>query len=122
MTFFDIFRYAIFGLFGVGMGFMAITNVLAFKVLRPPKHLGFLWWHVISISLAFACMGLVSVERVTGQLGNPPSWRTWVTLSGVTLFAAAQIIIFRVERQRLVNHRAVQVAEAMLQAHTTAGA
>lgn len=89
---------------------MLMTNVIAFMVLRPPKKLGFLWWHVTSISLSFLCIGLVSVERVTGQLGNPPSWRTWVTLIGMLLFTTAQVIIFSVERQRLITQRAVAVA------------
>lgn len=113
MNSFDLIRYAIFLTFGAGTGLMCITNVLAFKVLRPPKKLGFLWWHVTSISLSFICVGIVATERVVGTLGDPPGWRSVLVLFGMTLYCLAQFIIFRVERLRLVNSRAVTVASML---------
>lgn len=112
MTFFDLVRMAVFALFGIGIGFMLLTNVIAFMVLRPPKKLGFLWWHVTAISLSFLCLGIVATERVVGSLGDPPGWRSALVLFGMTLFATAQAIIFGVERQRLVADRAMKVAIA----------
>lgn len=112
MAFYDLLRYAIMALFGVGIGFMLMTNCIAFMVLRPPQRLGFLWWHVTSISISFLCLGLVSVERVVGSLGQPPTWRTWTVLAGTALFATAQAIIFSVERQRLIARRSLGVASA----------
>lgn len=108
---FDVVRFAAFATFGVGAGFMVLTNIMAFMVLRPPKKLGFLWWHVTSISISFLCLGLVSVEHVSGKLGDPPGWRSAVVLFGTVLFLIAQIIIFRVERKRLIQKRAFDVAE-----------
>ncbi len=99
----DLLRYAIFSLFGLGVGFMLITNVMAYMVLRPPRRLGFLWWHVTAVSIAMSCFGVVSVERVVGRLGNSLSWHAPVVLLGCVLFAVSQVIIFRVERQRLVD-------------------
>lgn len=110
MTLFDVLRFAILGFFGIGVGFMLMTNVIAFIVLRPAKRLGFVWWHVTSISLSFICIGVVATERVVGALGAPPTWRTLLTLLGMALYAVAQAIIFSVERQRLVESRARSVA------------
>lgn len=107
MTLFDVLRFVIFTTFGLGVGFMLITNVIAYQVLRPPRELGFLWWHVTGISLSFLCLGVVAVDRAVSKLGDPPTWRTFVTLAGCLLFAVAQTIIFNVERQRLVQARAL---------------
>lgn len=104
----DLVRLVIFGLFGVGVAFMCVTNIIAAMVLRPPKKLGFLWWHVTSISIAFLCLGTVAIERVTGRWGYPATWRTWVTLVGIILFSASQFVIFNVERQRLMYNRAAE--------------
>lgn len=114
MTAFDTVRYAVFLTFGVGIGFMLLTNVMAFQVLRPPKKLGFLWWHVTSISLSFLSIGIVAAERVVGKLGDPPGWRSVLVLFGMTLYMTAQILIFKVERQRLVNSRATRMALSAL--------
>lgn len=106
MHLFDVIRFIAFFTFGLGMGLCALTNVIAYKVLRPPERLGFLWWHVTSISLSFGCIGVVAVEAVASRLGNPPSWRGVVVLVGTTLFLVAQAIIFKVEKQRLVYQKA----------------
>lgn len=98
--FLDLIRYLDFAMFGVGCAFMFVTNVLAFHVLRPPKKLGFLWWHVTSISIAFLCLGSVAVQVAFNRLGDETSWRTPVTFVGLLLFMVAQSIIFTVERQR----------------------
>ena len=112
MRLFDVVRYAVFLLFGAGLGFMTLTNILAFWVLRPAQKLGFMWWHVTSISLSFICIGIVATERVAGRLGDPPGWRTLLTVIGMALYAVAQAIIFTVERQRYVEKRAQQIADA----------
>lgn len=113
MTVFDIVRYAVFATFGVGVGLMALTNLIAFRVLRPPRRIGFLWWHITAISLSFLCLGVVSIEYVTGELGDPPGWRAATVLLGTTLFMVAQWIIFNVERQRLVNKQAIAVVDSV---------
>ncbi len=102
----DLLRYVIFGLFGTGAGFMLMTNFMAYAVLRPPRRMGFLWWHVTAVSIAMSCFGVVAVEHVVGRLGNSLSWHAPVVLLGCVLFAVSQIIIFRVERQRLVEKAA----------------
>jgi hypothetical protein len=113
LTLFDFVRFAVFGTFGIGIGFMLMTNVMAFMVLRPPKRLGFLWWHVTAISLSFLCIGVVAADTVAERLGeSEPGWRSALTLFGMTLYMVAQIIIFGVERQRLINSRAMSVAVA----------
>ncbi len=99
----DVLRFLVFGLFGVGTGLMLITNVMAYRVLRPPRRVGFLWWHVAAVSLALFCFGIVAVEHIVGRLGQPLNWRAPVVLLGCVLFATSQAIIFRVERQRLVE-------------------
>ncbi len=104
----DLLRYTIFALFGVGAGFMLMTNIMAYMVLRPPRRLGFLWWHVTAVSIAMSCFGVVAVERVVGRLGNSLSWHAPVVLLGCLLFSVSQVIIFRVERQRLVDKVAQQ--------------
>lgn len=106
MTVFDLVRLLVFGTFGVGIGLMVLTNLIAFQVLRPPKHLGFLWWHVTSVSISFLAIGIVAVEEVTSTLGNPPGWRSFLTLFGTTLYMISQFIIFKVERQRLIVAKA----------------
>lgn len=106
LTAFDVMRLLIFASFGIGIGFMVLTNMIAFMVLRPPKKLGFLWWHITSISLSFLCIGIVATERVAGDLGEPITWRTPLVLFGMLLYMVAQAIIFSVERQRLVLSRA----------------
>lgn len=109
---FDLIRVLAFGTFGIGVGFMVLTNIMAFMVLRPPQKLGFLWWHVTAISISFLCLGTVAVDIVAGKLGDPPNWRSGVTLVGTTLFMVAQMIIFTVERARLVGRHAEQVVTA----------
>lgn len=113
MTLYDLVRVLVFATFGGGMGFAILTNVIAFQVLRPPHKLGFLWWHVTSITLAFLFIGIVAVERVAGALGDPPSWRTFVCAAGTSLFLVAQIIIFLVERGRLIHKKAIEAAAAV---------
>lgn len=108
---FDIVRLASFAAFGLGVGFMVVTNYIAFRVLRPPHRIGFLWWHVTAISAAFLCFGVVAVERVVGRLGNPSTWYGWVTLVGAILFFVSQLLIFRVERARLVEKQALRRIE-----------
>lgn len=110
MSWFDILRLLIFACYGLGVAFMVVTNFIAYMVLRPPKKLGFLWWHVTAISVSFLCFGTVAIERVTRSFGDDLSWRTWVTLAGVVTFAASQVIIFSVERDRLMDIRAVRRA------------
>ncbi len=104
----DLLRFAIFALFGIGVGFMTLTNVMAYRVLRPPRRLGFLWWHVTSVSIAMLCFGGVAVAAVGGRLGEPLIWASPTVLFGCVLFATSQVIIFRVERQRLVEKVARQ--------------
>lgn len=99
----DLIRYLIFVFSGIGVGFMIMTNIIAYKVLRPPKRLGFLWWHVTSISLSFLMVGAVALDNVVGRIGEPFTWRTPMLLAGSMLFATAQVIIFGVERNRLVQ-------------------
>lgn len=106
-------RFGVFAMFGVGAGFMVVTNLMAFSVLRPSKDkLGFLWWHVTAISLSFACIGLVAVEQVASKVGNPFGWRTLLVFVGMLLYVVAQVIIFSVERRRLISARAHRVAAA----------
>ncbi len=107
MRLFDLIRYWSFLTFGIGCGFMLLTNYISFRVLRPPKKVGFLWWHVTAVSVSFACLGFISVEYVGGKLGDPPGWRSGVVVVGTSLFALAQVLIFNVERSRLVQKRAL---------------
>lgn len=104
---YDYLRIATITLFGGGAGFMVLTNVIAFSVLRPPKKLGFLWWHVTSISLAWLMVGGSSAYVVFTNLGNPPGRITAFVLPGMALFFVAQVIIFMVERGRLASKRAL---------------
>ncbi len=99
----DAFRVVIFLLFAFGAGFMLVTNIIAYRVLRPPRRIGFLWWHVTAVSVSVLCFGAVALDRVIGQLHQPLTWRTPTVLLGCVLFAVSQAIIFRVERQRLVE-------------------
>ncbi len=99
----DLLRFTIFALFGIGSGFMLMTNYMAYRVLRPPRRLGFLWWHVTAVSVSVLCFGTVAVVTVASRLGEAITWRTPTTLLGCILFATSQVIIFRVERQRLVE-------------------
>lgn len=109
----DFLRILLFIPFGVGVGFMLVTNIIAFQVLRPAQKLGFLWWHVTAISLSFMMIGVVAVETQAARLGeDSTSWRLPVTLAGTILFMVAQVIIFNVERQRLVQKRATQIVAA----------
>lgn len=110
---FDLVRFTVFALFGIGLGFMLMTNVMAFMILRPPRRLGFLWWHVTAISLSFACIGVVATERVVSKIGDPPGWRSAVVLVGMLLYASAQVIIWNVERRRYINARALEVVDAL---------
>ncbi len=103
----DVIRFVIFSTYGVGVGFMAMTNVIAYRVLRPPRRIGFLWWHVTAVSATVLCFGVVAVEGVIGRLGNPHiRWQSLVVLIGCLLFVTSQVIIFRVERQRLIEQLA----------------
>lgn len=111
MTLFDLVRVLVFSTFGVGVGFMVLTNCIAFIVLRPPKAMGFLWWHVASISLSFLCLGSVGTWFVASRFGDPPGLASLVVLVGTILFAIAQILIFRVERGRLIFARAAKKAD-----------
>ncbi len=104
----DVIRFVIFSTYGVGVGFMVMTNVIAYRVLRPPRRIGFLWWHVTAVSLAFLCFGVVAVQFVVGRIGQTLSWHGLVVLVGCLLFVTSQVIIFRVERQRLVEKLARQ--------------
>lgn len=97
---FDIIRYLDFAMFGVGSAFMLITNVLAFKILRSPRKLGFLWWHVTSISISFVCIGSIALNSAFSRLGQDPTWRTPVIFFGFLLYMLSQIIISRVELER----------------------
>ncbi len=110
MTLYDVIRFISIATFGAGVGFMVLINVISFKVLRQPKKFGFLWWHITAISLSFLCLGVVAVEQVAGRLGDPPTWRGPVVLTGTTLFLIAQFIIFNIERRRLVDKQAREVA------------
>lgn len=114
MTLFDIVRFATFAAFGIGLGFMVLTNLMAFMVLRPPKQLGFLWWHVTAVSLSFLCIGIVAVEGVSGRLNDPLGWRSGLVLAGMTLYMVSQAMIFSVERHRLVVSRASEVAATLV--------
>ena len=97
-------------IFGAGTGLMLATNYVAFRVLRPPKKLGFLWWHVTCISTSFFLLGLVCVDRVFTRLGDNASWQTVATFGGISLFLVAQVLIFNVERQRLTAKAALEKA------------
>lgn len=107
----DIFRGLVFLFAGVGAGFAIATNILAFKVLRPPKKLGFLWWHVTSVTVAFFLWGSVVLYYSLMRLGEPISWRTFASLGGAVVFAVSQTIIFTVERQRWFARRTVDEAD-----------
>lgn len=105
----DILRYAVFALSGVGVGFMLMTNVIAFKVLRPPRRLGFLWWHITSISLSITLIGAVAMDNLVSRIGEPFTWRAPTMFAGTALFTIAQVLIFKVERSRLINKRAAEI-------------
>lgn len=114
----DLVRIGYIAIYAIGVALMLVTNVIAFMVLRPPKRLGFLWWHVSAISISFLCFGTVVLERTIRRLeGDPPvaaDWRTYATALGVLTFTTAQVIIFSVERGRLAEAKAVvNVSEAM---------
>lgn len=102
----DLIRTLFFVVFGIGLAFMFATNVLAFKVLRPPKKLGFLWWHVTAISISFTLIGAVALSRSLDMLGQRATWETYATAVGISLYALAQTIIFNVERERYIIMRA----------------
>lgn len=108
MAVLDLLRYGIFALFGVGSAFMVITNIIAFNVLRPPKRMGFLWWHVTAISVAFLCIGAIALDTIVHRIGEPATWRLPVGITGFALFCIAQIIIFNVERNRLSQKTALE--------------
>ncbi len=107
----DAVRFVIFALFGAGVGLMALTNVMAYRVLRPPRRIGFLWWHVSGVSVATFGYGLVAVAAVAGRLGGPAFWATPVVLVASIVFAFTQVIIYRIERQRYAEKVARQRAE-----------
>ena len=104
---YDGLRFMICAILGLATGLMLMTNVVAFRVLRVPARLGFLWWHVTAISGAFLCFQAVVVDRVIRHLQTEPTWQTYVTLLGSALFLTAQVIIFNVERNRLSHYRAM---------------
>lgn len=105
----DFLRYGVFVLAGVGTGFMLLTNLIAFKALRTPQRLGFLWWHITSISLSFICVGAVAMDNIVDRIGDPVTWRAPVLFVGMVLYAAAQTIIFSIERERLIHKRAQEI-------------
>lgn len=110
----DILRYGVFVEAGVGVGFMITTNFIAFHVLRPAGFLGFLWWHVTSISLSFMLIGSVALDNILYRIGDGFTWRAPVMFLGTTLFATAQLIIFKVERSRLITKQAVEIARGKM--------
>lgn len=105
----QVARVAVFLVFGVGCGLMLMTNVLAFLVLRPPKRLGFLWWHVTAISVSYLCFGLIALHGVFQRMQAEASvtWQLPVLVLGTVLFTTSQAIIFSVERARLATARAI---------------
>lgn len=115
MNYLDLFanalRYGVFISAGIGVGFMLMTNVIAFQVLRPPKKLGFLWWHVTSISLSFLMIGTVAMDNIVSRIGDPFTWRAPLMFVGTALYAVAQAIIFRVERSRLIQKKALEIVD-----------
>lgn len=104
----DVIRFLIFAVAGVGAAFMVATNAIAYNVLRPPKKLGFLWWHVLAISLGFIFIGVVALDNILLRIGEPITWRVPVGFIGFTLFAVAQVIIFLIERGRLSQKKALE--------------
>ncbi len=114
MILLEIIRGLFFVVFGIGFAFMCATNVLAFRVLRPPKKLGFLWWHVTSISISFTLISLVALSRALESSGQSSSWQTYATAAGISLYAVAQTIIFNVERERYVIIKAGILKAALL--------
>lgn len=104
----DLARYLAVAAFAAGVGIMLVTNVIAFRVLRPAKKSGFLWWHVAAISLSFLLLGSVAVDRIFDRLSQPVSWHTFATFAGITLFLVAQVIIFLIERSRLTAKKALE--------------
>lgn len=104
----DALRILIGVVAAIGVAFMCATNIIAFMVLRPPKRLGFLWWHVTSISISFLVLGVLALDDIYLRFGEDPSWRLPAGLGGFSLFATAQIIIFNVERSRYAQRRAME--------------
>lgn len=98
-----------FGEAGAALAFMVGVNILALKVLRPPRKLGFLWWHITAVSISVICLSVVTLDVVAKHLGAPATWRTWVALVGFTLMLAAQVIIFHVERQRYLQRLVIDM-------------
>lgn len=107
MTAADVFRYFIFVGFGAGCTLMVATNFVAFQTLKVPGRVGFLWWHVTSVSTAFLALGTVALDSVINRLGLEFRWQTLLTVVGVSLFFSSQLIIYKVERERLRHHRAL---------------
>lgn len=105
----NVLRYGVFLTSGIGFGFMVMTNFIAFAVLRPPKKFGFLWWHVTSISLSFVLVGAVALDNIVERIGEPFTWRAPVMFIGTALYATAQFLIFKIERERLIQRRALEI-------------
>lgn len=108
MHYADFYRIAEFVLGAAGIGFMVAVNVLAWKVLRPAKRLGFLWWHISTISVAYLCFLYVGFHYVFNRIASNEGIDAvgYIFGLGLLLFTAAQIIIFNVEAQRYAEKRA----------------
>lgn len=118
----DAIRFSFFAVAGVGVALMLTVNVLAFRVLRPGKRLGFLWWHITAISSSFLCLMAVALDRSLERLGQGLTWHTVVTGVGLVLFTSAQAIIYNVERRRYAEKRALEQRRADLARELEPGA
>lgn len=102
----DVMRLACVVLAFFGVGLMTSTLLVAHQVLRPAQRLGFFWWHIFTISVAVAGSMFLMTEAVVGRLGQPVTWRLPVTVAVLVLLDLALVVVFRVERSRLVAKRA----------------
>lgn len=109
---YDLLRFVTMASFGVGFGFMILTNIISFIVLRRSRSskLRRLWWHVTMVSVAWILVGGVSAFVVFTRLGSPPGGLTTFVLPGMILFMIAQVFIFSTARERLAAKRALERA------------
>jgi hypothetical protein len=106
VTWVDLLRVVVLVLAGGGIGAMLVITWLAFRVLHPPRRPGFLWWHVLTVTLAVSGLVVTTAGERLAMLQQPPDWRLPIALVSMVLLDIALVLIFRIEYERMVDKAA----------------
>lgn len=103
----DLLRYTVVALAGAGLGMICVITAVAYHVLRPPQRLGFLVQHIIAIGIGVGGAMILLAEAVVGRLGQDVTWRLPATLAVLAIIDVALVVVYRIERRRLIEKRAL---------------